>query len=155
MRFNNWVLPWPKKKVETQEQVKDTIDQTKVFAMEKDRRTNQPSMALVVIKGPDSGREFLLAPMTVKIGRRAQSHIQLKDSNVSRDHAVLQYYPKKRTFLLKDLGSTNGTFYNNQRITSIFIAPEAEIGLGESVLKVLALGKENPLEQTGKSHGKK
>jgi pSer/pThr/pTyr-binding forkhead associated (FHA) protein len=153
MRFDNWVLPWRKKKVKTQKQVKNTVHDTKVFALKKDRRAALPSMALVVIKGPDSGREFLLTPMTVKIGRGTQSHIQLKDSNVSRDHAVLEYHPKKRTFLLKDVGSTNGTFYNNQRITSRFIAPEAEIRIGESVLKVLVLGKADPAGEKEKSLG--
>jgi pSer/pThr/pTyr-binding forkhead associated (FHA) protein len=153
MRFDNWVLPWRKKKGETQERVKNTVHDTKVFALKRDGRASLPSMALVVIKGPDCGREFLLTPMTIKIGRGTPSHIRLTDSNVSRDHAVLQYHPKKRTFLLKDVGSTNGTFYNNQRINSIFIAPEAEIRLGESILKVLALSKENLSGEEKRSQG--
>ena len=145
MNFNKWVFFWRKKRERGEEQVGTdgqglvTSDETKVFARIKDRCA-APALALVVIAGPDSGREFLLAPMNVKIGRQAQSHIQLKDPKVSRDHAVLQYYGSKRAFLLKDLGSTNGTFYNNRRITSTFIAPGAEIRLGESVLKVMALG---------------
>lgn len=146
MNFNNWVLPWRKKKKQGQEQVVTgdqgpvNGDETKVFARIKNRSA-APSLALVVTAGPDCGREFLLAPMNVKIGRQAQSHIQLKDPKVSREHAVLQYNEKKRAFLLKDLGSTNGTFYNNRRITSTYIAPGAEIRLGESVLKVMALGE--------------
>jgi pSer/pThr/pTyr-binding forkhead associated (FHA) protein len=123
-------------------------DETKVFARIKDQST-VPSLALVVTAGPDCGREFLLTPMNVKIGRQAQSHIQLKDPKVSREHAVLQYHGRKRAFLLKDLESTNGTFYNNQRITSTFISPGAEIRLGESVLKVMALGEKNSTQPAG------
>jgi len=155
MNFNNWVLPWRKNKKKGQEQVGTvgkgpmTGDETKVFAKIRDRCA-APSLALVVTAGPDCGREFLLAPMNVKIGRQAQSHIQLKDPKVSREHAVLQYYGRKRAFLLKDLGSTNGTFYNNRRITSTFIAPGAEIRLGESVLKVMALGEKNLRDRRGK-----
>ncbi|HEY8392956.1 MAG TPA: FHA domain-containing protein [Capillibacterium sp.] len=152
MDLNKWVLPWRKRRKEGQGQVGTggqgamAGDETKVFARMKDRCA-APSLALVVTKGPDAGREFLLAPMNVKIGRQAQSHIQLKDPKVSREHAVLQYYGRKRAFLLKDLGSTNGTYYNNRRITSIFIAPGAEIRLGESVLRVMALGEKKTAEQ--------
>lgn len=155
MNINKWVLSWRKRKKQGQAEVGTNGhgpmagDETKVFARIKDRSA-APSLALVVTKGPDAGREFLLAPMNVKIGRQAQSHIQLKDPKVSREHAVLQYYGKKRAFLLKDLGSTNGTFYNNRRVTSTFIAPGAEIRLGESVLKVMALGEKNPPEPAEK-----
>lgn len=157
MNFNNWVSSWRRrtkqvikieKKVTGDDQTTTSGDETKVFAKIKDRRT-APSLALVVTEGPDCGREFLLTPMNVKIGRQAQSHIRLKDPKVSREHAVLQYYGKKRAFLLRDLGSTNGTFYNNRRITSTFIAPDAEIRIGESVLKVIALGEKNPSGSVG------
>lgn len=152
MNFIKWLFSWRERKKQgqarTSGQAAMTGDETKVFARIKERRTT-PSLALVVTKGPDCGREFLLAPMNVKIGRQAQSHIQLRDPKVSREHAVLQYYGKKRAFLLKDLGSTNGTYYNNQRVTSTFIAPGAEIRLGESVLKVMVLGEEKPAEQAG------
>ena len=60
-------------------------------------------MALVVAAGPIVDG-VSLAPMNVKIGRQAQSHVRLKDVKVSREHAVLQYHAQKHTFLLKDLG---------------------------------------------------
>lgn len=151
MKFNNWGLPWVKTKgrVIDTTTVEGTSGETKVFARIKERGRTQPSMALVVIKGPDRGREFLLAPLTVKIGRQMQSHIRLKDPKVSREHAVLQYHAKKQTFLLRDLGSTNGTFCNNHRITSTFVSPGDEIRFGESVLKVIALEKKKNPGETG------
>ncbi|HBG16620.1 MAG TPA: hypothetical protein DDW93_07540 [Firmicutes bacterium] len=137
MNVSNWWLRWGKNK----EQSKKPGEETKVFKRIKGNYPPQPQLAVVVIDGPDQGREFLLAPNTVKIGRQAECHIQLNDPKVSRDHAVLQYYPKKKAFLLRDLGSTNGTFFNNQRIDTTFIFPGAEIRTGETVLKVLALSK--------------
>ena len=85
--------------------------------------------------------------MNVRIGRQAQSHIRLKDVKVSREHAVLQYQTQKTLFLPKDLGSTNGTFYNNCRISSTVISPGGEIRLGETVLKVIALGQKKVPDQ--------
>ena len=149
MKFNNWVLPWAKMKDKTKPNLETKEVDTKVFARVKHYRAARPSLALVVVAGPDCGREFLLAPMNVKIGRQAQSHIRLKDAKVSREHAVLQYQAKKRAFLLKDLGSTNGTFYNNCRISSTFISPGGEIRLGETVLKVIALGQKDLPEPAG------
>ncbi len=149
MKFNHWVLPWAKARAKTKPTPVPKEDDTKVFARIKPCRVTRPAMALVVVAGPDRGREFLLAPMNVKIGRQAQSHIRLKDAKVSREHAVLQYQAKKQTFLLKDLGSTNGTFYNNCRISRILIAPCGEIRLGETVLKVIALGHKDLPEPAG------
>ncbi|NLM36818.1 MAG: FHA domain-containing protein [Firmicutes bacterium] len=149
MKFNNWVLPWAKRKGNPEQDLATGGDGTKVFARFKQVHAAQPAMALVVVAGPDYGREYLLAPMNVKIGRQAQNHIRLKDAKVSREHAVLQYQAKKRTFLLRDLGSTNGTFYNNCRISSTLIAPGGEIRLGETVLRVIALREKDFPEPAG------
>lgn len=149
MKFNNWVLPWAKSKEKTKPNFETKEEDTKVFARTKRFRATRPSLALVVVAGPDCGREFLLAPMNVRIGRQAQSHIRLKDVKVSREHAVLQYQTQKDAFLLKYLGSTNGTFYNNCRISSTVISPGGEIRLGETVLKVIALGQKKVPEPAG------
>lgn len=153
MKFNKWVLPWAKRTGKAEQNMETKEDDTKVFARIKRANAAQPAMALVVVAGPDCGREFLLAPMNVKIGRQAQNHIRLKDAKVSREHAVLQYQAKKKTFLLKDLGSTNGTFYNDCRISSTLIAPGGEIRLGETVLKVVALGQKDFPESVGAGSG--
>lgn len=119
------------------------VEETKVFKRIKGKRTKKLQLALVVISGPDQGREFLLAPINIKIGRRAENYIKLNDPKVSREHAILEYSFLKKTFLLKDLGSTNGTYCNNQRIENTFIFPGDEIRVGESVLKVISLQKES------------
>ncbi len=138
MKFKEWWLSWGKNRVKPEE----LVDDTKVFKRTKLQSPPPPQIAVVVIDGPDQGREFLLTPMTMKIGRQLENHIQLNDPQVSREHAVLQYHPKKKAFLLKDLGSTNGTYCNNRRIETTFVSPGDEIKVGGSVLKVIALHQE-------------
>ncbi|NLW55492.1 MAG: FHA domain-containing protein [Firmicutes bacterium] len=138
MKINEWWSRWGNNQAKQEE----LTDDTKVFKRAKLKSPPLPQVALVVIDGPDQGREFLLAPITMRIGRQMENHIQLNDPQVSREHAVLQYHPKKKAFLLKDLGSTNGTFFNDQRIEATFVSPGDEIKVGGSVLKVLALDQE-------------
>ncbi len=128
----------------------DLVEETKVFKRIKGKRTKKLQLALVVISGSDQGREFLLPPITIKIGRRDENYIKLNDPKVSREHAVLEYSFLKKTFLLKDLGSTNGTYCNNQRIENTFVFPGDEIRVGESVLKVISLQRESADMVNGK-----
>jgi putative nucleotidyltransferase with HDIG domain len=51
----------------------------------------------------------------VRIGRQAQSELQLNDSSISRCHAELAFVDSQGWFV-RDLGSTNGTFLNGIRV---------------------------------------
>jgi len=51
----------------------------------------------------------------VRIGRQAQSELQLNDSSISRCHAELAFVDSQGWFV-RDLGSTNGTFLNGVRV---------------------------------------
>jgi len=57
---------------------------------------------------------------TISIGRDASSNIVLNDKTVSRNHAQLMISGDGRV-LIKDLGSTNGTFVNGNRITEFYL----------------------------------
>jgi Protein of unknown function (DUF3662)/FHA domain len=61
-----------------------------------------------------TGDRFTLAEHPISIGRRPESNIVLADPNVSRNHAEIR--PHGDSFLAIDLGSTNGTKVNGQRI---------------------------------------
>jgi len=72
---------------------------------------------------PD-GRAVSLPDGTVLIGRDSQAQICLKDSRVSRRHAEM--VGAGRSWTLRDLASTNGTFLNGQR-------PERDLADGDTL----------------------
>ena len=75
------------------------------------------------------GREFDLEghPTTV-IGRSSECDIVVGDPNVSRRHAEVRRIG--RGFSLVDLGSTNGTEVNGQRVTETSLMNGDVIGVG-------------------------
>src|SRR5512133_1957364 len=63
----------------------------------------------------DDDREYLLYPgQSIKLGRASENDIVLIDPKVSRSHAALEW--NGTGFTLRDLGSVNGTFVNEQRL---------------------------------------
>ncbi len=75
-----------------------------------------PSRGVVVVaSGGLSGQRFVLGPTPITVGK-GPSNIQITDDpTVSTRHA--QLYQAGADFVVADLGSTNGTFVNNQRVT--------------------------------------
>ena len=72
-------------------------------------------MRLVVLDGPDSGREFPLAgAFAIAIGRADEAGIVIDDDQVSRRHALVTVFEDGAR--IDDLDSTNGTWVNGARI---------------------------------------
>jgi pSer/pThr/pTyr-binding forkhead associated (FHA) protein len=65
--------------------------------------------------GPTIGRTFPLELPEIIIGRDAATQIPINDAEVSRKHVRLTL--KNNGYVIEDLGSTNGTFVNGQRIS--------------------------------------
>ena len=61
--------------------------------------------------------------------------VVLSDSEVSRQHASIEVHGSK--VVLKDLGSTNGTFVNDQKVTQCEIENRAEFRVGGTVLMLI------------------
>ncbi|MEM8857758.1 MAG: FHA domain-containing protein [Chloroflexota bacterium] len=72
-----------------------------------------PQYQLVVRRGPRAGETFELKSQTVIIGRDSTADIIINDPEVSRNHCRLIL---DRSYYLQDLGSTNGTFIDGQRL---------------------------------------
>lgn len=87
---------------------------------------------LVMHSGPTPGKTFPLEGDVLTIGREASNQIAINDAEVSRKHSQLVLQGGK--YVLTDLGSTNGTFVNGQRLTGQHVLQPGEvISLGEQI----------------------
>lgn len=73
------------------------------------------SFRLVLRSGPTAGKVMPLEKGEIVIGRDLTNDVVLNDPEISRRHARL--YAQGNTYVLEDLGSTNGTFVGGQRLT--------------------------------------
>lgn len=88
---------------------------------------------LIVIKGPDEGRQFELpADEPVSIGRDRGNRFVLHDTEVSRKHAEVT--SRDGLFRLRDLNSANGTQVNSKSVRDVPLSPGDHIALGQSIL---------------------
>ena len=69
---------------------------------------------LVMFKADGERREFPLTKPTVVIGRKSTCDLRIPLSSVSRQHCQVQQ--KDDGLYFRDLGSSNGTFYNDHRV---------------------------------------
>ncbi len=67
------------------------------------------------INKSDPVREYQIHEGNFSVGRRSDSSLCLSVDCVSKNHAVIQWQPA-HGLVIEDLGSTNGTFVNGQRI---------------------------------------
>lgn len=98
-------------------------------------------LKLIAIKGADEGKQFELSEPVVSIGRDAGNTIRLTDTEVSRRHAELvqKAADDGKRYFLRDVGSANGTFINNEPIpagTEVALQPGDQVQVGQSLLMV-------------------
>ena len=97
---------------------------------------------LVGASGPVRGRDFRIQPGGVRIGRLGSCGINLhqgQDFGVSKEHAEVRI--GAGACVLVDLGSSNGTFVNGERIAerSLQDGDRVRLGLLEFVYKCMVL----------------
>ncbi len=93
-------------------------------------------VTLRVLAGPYTGREFVFDQHdTFLIGRSESAHLYLpEDRFFSRHHCLLEIAPPR--CFLRDLGSTNGTYVNGQKVSEAFLHSGDRIQGGQTVLEV-------------------
>jgi Inner membrane component of T3SS, cytoplasmic domain len=91
---------------------------------------------LVVIEGPLVGTSVPLTSAPVTIGRASDSTLVLEDDYVSSHHARI-VAGKRGRWQVEDLGSTNGTFVNDDQVSgTTAIEPGTRVRVGTTVLEL-------------------
>ncbi|MEN6452071.1 MAG: ATP-binding protein [Thermoguttaceae bacterium] len=87
---------------------------------------------LFVIRGADQGSRFELTEPTIRLGRDPSSTIQVHDTEVSRQHAEIRRVDND--YAISDLGSSNGTFVNGQRVRHHRLQTGDQLQVGRTLM---------------------
>ena len=87
------------------------------------------------LRGPH--RDILLGTQPIVIGRHPPSQIVVDSPRLSRQHCRVS--PGGEGFVIEDLGSTNGTFVNGEKISRSRITEGDRILVGTSIIKMVAV----------------
>jgi pSer/pThr/pTyr-binding forkhead associated (FHA) protein len=97
--------------------------------LEERARTHHQTALLIV-----GGKRLVVGPAGATMGRSRQCDVMLDDPNVSRTHAEIR--PRGGSWVLSDLGSTNGLRLNGRRLERPeVLKPGDEIELGTSQIR--------------------
>ncbi|MGH9103994.1 MAG: FHA domain-containing protein [Acidimicrobiales bacterium] len=94
------------------------------------------SGVLVVKRGPNAGSRFSLDAEVTRAGRHPESDIFLDDITVSRRHA--EFFRSAGAYVVRDVGSLNGTYLNRERIDEGELAAGDEVQIGKFKLVFIA-----------------
>ena len=92
----------------------------------------------MVIYGPDLGRKYNLEAPASVVGRSSKSDIQIDQESVSRAHSRI--VNSGRAIRIRDLGSTNGTYVNDELIDERTLEDGDFIKIGRTIFKFLSGG---------------
>jgi serine protease Do len=117
---------FPEKEPETAAALED-----KTKAAEEDATVLEGEIAgslTVIVKDEELGT-FDIPSAPLIVGRDPRSDVVIKSETISKSH--LKIIPKGDQFFLVDLGSTNGTYVNGEKITEILVTPDDKVQLGK------------------------
>jgi predicted Zn finger-like uncharacterized protein len=112
-----------------QQKVEDSL-----WVNENLRLPDDKKISLAIIKGARAGYIYHLNKPYVLIGR-GKVDLIIPDKEVSRKHLAVEVRNDK-TFL-RDLGSTNGTFINEERVSITEITDQTEFKIGQTTLMLI------------------
>jgi pSer/pThr/pTyr-binding forkhead associated (FHA) protein len=96
------------------------------------------NVVLTILSGPSKGEKHTLSKPRVVLGRKG-ADVALNDPEISRHHCLLEV---RETYInLKDMDSTNGTFYDEERVRAAMLQDGTEFRIGVSLIRVNFLPK--------------
>ncbi|MCA9555123.1 MAG: GGDEF domain-containing protein [Myxococcales bacterium] len=113
------------------------------------------SAALICISGRSIGQMFLITQEETTVGRAPECDIFLDDEGVSRHHAKV--IRQGETLIVMDLGSTNGTYVDGERVQVLTLEDGLKIQVGTATILQFRFQDEREVEfhtlmQTFKTH---
>ena len=91
-------------------------------------------VSLAVLEGKNAGTIYPLERPRITLGRSG-ADIALDDGEISRQHACIEVYGRR--IILKDLGSTNGTFVDENKISQVQVENRSEFRIGASRIMLI------------------
>ncbi len=108
---------------------------TKISTLKDVRSERSTECCLVQIHGPELGKKYLI-DSELTIGRDQANHIWVDLDNVSRRHARIRVQGSR--VLVEDLGSTNGTYLNDEELAQATPLRSGDlVKVGSSIFKFL------------------
>ncbi len=104
----------------------------------KHREEDGREGCLVIIYGDDLGRRVPLGPEPTIIGRSSKCDVQLDQESVSRNHARI--VRQRSHYAISDLGSTNGTYVNDELVEEVVLRDGDQIKVGRTIFKFIVSG---------------
>ena len=92
---------------------------------------------LVIIDGPKAGASVPLTSESITLGRAASNTVVLDDEFVSSHHARIYKDTASGQWAIEDLGSTNGTIVNQQRLNMpMLLPPRMPVRIGATTFEL-------------------
>ncbi len=113
----------------------DWDDETKISAKEELNRPtpkDRDRAYLIVLAGASVGEMYKITAESTVIGRGQQADIQVIDEGISRRHAEIKH--EGDSIFIRDLGSTNGTYCNGDRINEHQLSDGDKIQVGSTTI---------------------
>ncbi len=138
--------------------VAEHLERTRVQKEDGPPTVNLRQCKLVVVRGAERGREYVIASDVIRVGKADENDLVLHEETVSRVH--FEIVRDGKGYLLRDLRSTNGTFLDGAEIKEAYIRAGSVISAGAAQIKfqpfeerieILPSDKETLGEMVGRS----
>lgn len=133
-----------------QDNIKSILHTIPVTGLEP--RLFLPRIKVEVLEGPDKGRSVVVDKGHLSVGKSQDNDLILTDRTVSSQHLVVQRWIHESTsalhhirrinqsgkpgvYILRDQGSTNGTWVRGVRVREVFLAPDLQVKAGNTWLR--------------------
>ena len=110
-----------------------------ILKVQRRPQTKGKQQACLVLIYPDTlsiGQRYSIKRKPISLGREPDNMIMLPLDAVSRNHAVIER--RRRSIVVKDLGSTNGTYVNGVRIEEHVLCHGDLVGISSAIFKFLS-----------------